>query len=143
MATTSTLVISDETVRVRLDGLQKHVHLSWGDTSIKLSLEEAVDVIDGITSAFERIEELRQEVQGGNRQTISSKQVQDSNTNVGWWMGCQPASSSSHVLEEEADGLRHCSATDPIDDPDCPVHSAADHRVARAQYLYTLFKGSD
>ena len=60
MTTTSTLVISEEPVRARLDGLMKHVHLSWGDTSIKLSLEEAVDVIDGITSAFARIEELRQ-----------------------------------------------------------------------------------
>ena len=138
MATTNAFVISDETVRVRLDGLQKHVHLSWGDTSIKLSLEEAVDVIDGITSAFERIEELRQEVQGGNRQTISSNQVQDLNTKVDF---------VSSVLEEtkwlkNADGTR-CSATDPIDDPDCPVHSAADHRVARAQYLYTLFKEGD
>lgn len=139
MATTSALVISDETVRVRLDGLQKHVHLSWGDTSIKLSLEEAVDVIDGITSAFERIEELRQEVQvGGNRQTISSNQVQDLNTKVDF------VSSSTEETKwlKNAAGTR-CSATDPIDDPDCPVHSAADHRVARAQYLYTLFKGSD
>ena len=105
MATTNAFVISDETVRVRLDGLQKHVHLSWGDTSIKLSLEEAVDVIDGITSAFVQIEELRQ---------------------------------------KNADYLsRRCSATDIIDDPDCPAHSAADHRVARAQYLYTLFKEGD
>ena len=104
MATTNTLAISDEPVRARLDGLQKHVHLSWGDTSIKLSIEEAVDVIDGITSVFAQLEELRQK----NADYIA----------------------------------RRCSATDVIDDPDCRVHSAADHRVARAQYLTTLFEGS-
>lgn len=68
MPTTTTLSTSSEPVRARSDSLGKHIHLSWEDTSIRLSIEEAVDVLEAITGVFAQIEESKQLTEDHTRQ---------------------------------------------------------------------------